>query len=299
MNDKIQLVLKKIDEAAEKLEFLPKITDRVLAFLKKPVIAGFPPLVNKITSKFGGAIAAVFSIIFAINCLKNALVSCFFENAPAGMMFGYAVAALIFIVVNCFLIHKMDGVFDKIIKTSPSRISSKNIFVIASFLSVLVALVSLIGGIYLAIDCKSFNLFIYGVVGAVFFVLLAIYNSAPEDFAVAEDENASAGEDFIAVSTFSIKLILRLIPILVFVLSIVGICQCVPEIFEAYTKSHGKGTYLNVPLMMETTSALGIFLFVGFIPLLAYFYYLISYVTLGLIRATLSIPRKLDEIIRK
>ena len=42
--------------------------------------------------------------------------------------------------------------------------------------------------------------------------------------------------------------------------------------------------------------ALGGFLFVGMIPLVAYIYYLVSYVSLDIIRAILSLPQKLDEL---
>ena len=48
--------------------------------------------------------------------------------------------------------------------------------------------------------------------------------------------------------------------------------------------------------MVSMMYALGGFLFVGMIPLVAYIYYLVSYVSLDIIRAVLSLPQKLDEL---
>ena len=118
----------------------------------------------------------------------------------------------------------------------------------------------------------------------------------PEEFAIEEDEKASAGEDFTAIATFGIKVILRLVPIVIFVLPIIGIFYCIPEIFKAYTQSYGDATYLNIGQMVSMMYALGGFLFVGMIPLVSCIYYLVSYVSLDIIRAVLSLPQKLDEL---
>ena len=48
--------------------------------------------------------------------------------------------------------------------------------------------------------------------------------------------------------------------------------------------------------MIMKMESLRMFLLVGCIPLFAYIYYLISYVSLDLIRAVLSLPQKLDEL---
>ena len=71
---------------------------------------------------------------------------------------------------------------------------------------------------------------------------------------------------------------------------------CIPEIFKSYTQSYGDATYLNIGQMVSMMYALGGFLFVGMIPLVAYIYYLVSYVSLDIIRAILSLPQKLDEL---
>ena len=148
----------------------------------------------------------------------------------------------------------------------------------------------------MAFNFKYFLFLVYGVIGAIFFFLLALYNSVPEEFAVVQDENASAGEDFTAITTFAIKVSLRLIPIIIFVVPIIGIVNCIPEIFTGYVQSSGDSNYLDIGSMIASMTMLGGFLLVGLIPLIAYIYYLISYVSLDIIRALLSLPQKLDEL---
>ena len=224
------------------------------------------------------------------------VVSFFFESAPRGTAFGLAVAAIITTLLSIYIVYKTTGIFDSIIATSRCRISSMNIFSIMVLVFCLMTVAFFVGGIYAAIEIKNFMFVIYGILGAVFTFLLALYNSNPEEFAIEEDEKASAGEDFTAIATFGIKVILRLVPIVIFVLPIIGIFYCIPEIFKAYTQSYGNATYLNIGQMVSMMYASGGFLFVGMIPLVAYIYYLVSYVSLDIIRAILSLPQKLDEL---
>lgn len=296
MNEKVQQIVQKVDFITDKCDVIVGSADRSVELLKKPFLACIPALINKITSKFSVATIALFGAFYFIFCLKNMLVSFFFEDGPSGMAFSYAFGSIIITALGCYVVYKTMGIFDKIIASSECRISSLNIFEIMVVVYLTLSVGSLLGGIYLAIDAKYFNFVIYGIIGSVFFFLLALYNSAPEDFAIVQDEKASAGEDFTAISTFVVKVILRLVPIAVFVVPIIGIFECIPEIFTTYTVSEGKEIYLNNFSMIMEMESLRMFLLVGCIPLFAYIYYLISYVSLDLIRAVLSLPQKLDEL---
>ena len=296
MNEKTQKILDKIDLSAEKLAILPKAIDSVNGFIKTPVVSAIPAVVNKIASKFGAVAVTLFGLLYACYCLKNMLISFFFEDAPAGLAFGCSVFALIAIVFSNYIIYKTDGIFDDIVKSSACRISSLNIFSIMTVFSVFASLASFVLGIYATFEYKEFEFFLFGLAGLIFFSLIALYCSTPEDFAITEDKNASAGEDFIALVTFSIKTVLRLVPIAVFVLAIVGIIQCIPETIETYTESVGSSIVMYTESMVCDMTTLGYFLLVGMIPLAAYFYYLGSYVSLDIIRAILSLPRALNEL---
>ena len=296
MNEKTQKILDKIDLFTAKLAALPKAIDSISGLIKTPVVSAIPAIVNKIASKFGAVAVTLFSLLYACYCLKNALISVFFEDAPAGLAFGCFALALIAIIFSNYIIYKTDGIFEDIVKSSACRISSLNIFAIMTVFNVFASIASFGLGIYAAIECKEFEFVLYGLAGLVFFILIALYCSTPEDFAITEDKNASAGEDFIALVTFSIKTVLCLVPIAVFILAIVGICQCIPAMIETYTESIGSKIYMDINAMVYDMTVLGYFLLVGMIPLFAYFYYLCSYVSMDIIRAILSLPRALNEL---
>lgn len=296
MNEKAKEIMAKVDQFTDKFQFFPKFLDKGVSLLKHPAVASVPGVISKLASRFSGIAMALFSVIFALYCLKNAVICMFFEDAPVGLSVGYALASLISIALNCYLIYKTDGIFDKIISTSQCRISSLNIFSILSFLFVFIAVFAFFYFLYEGINIESAEMIIIAVVSLLFFLLLAFFTSSPEDFAIVEDENASAGEDFTAVCTFSIKLVLRLIPIVVFVLPIIGICCCIPEIADTYTETVGDMLIIDADQLVYEMSDLAWYLLIGLIPLLAYFYYLTSYVALDFIRAVLSLPRKLDDL---
>ena len=296
MNEKVQKIMEKVDAFTDKVQIFPKFIDKGVQILKHPFMACIPGVINKIASRFSGIIFTLFAILFFICCLKNSIICLFFEDAPAGMMFGYAIASLISIVLNYYMIYKTSNIFEKIISTSTCRISSTNIFGIFTFLNLFGSICSLIGGIYFGIEAKSVQLIIGGIVGFFLLLLMALYTSTPEDFAIVEDSTASAGEDFTAIATFFIKVILRLIPILIFVLPIIGIFNCFSAIFETYVESYGNQNFLSTDFMIAEVANISNYLLIGLIPLAAYFYYLINYVILDLIRAVLSLPSKLDEL---
>ena len=211
------------------------------------------------------------------------------------MYLGIAALALISIAVNSYLIYKTDGIFEKIITASPVKISSLNIFSIMTFICILLAVISFGAGIYFAVTFRVFLIFIAGTAAMLLFIIFALFNAAPEHFAVTEDENASAGEDLIAVITFGYKTFLRLIPIILLLLPIAGGVMCIAEIFTSYVETFGDKAVLNTMEMFTKSSILGLFLTTGFIPLIAYFNYLINYLLLDIVRAILSLPRALNE----
>lgn len=292
MNVKVQEIMGKLDEFAERISILPKMLDKGMVFLKKPEVACIPTVISKIASKFSGLASALFSALFTLYCLKNFVISMFSKWAPTGIIFGFVITGLIALFINYYILYKTDGIFNKIITTSHCRISSVNIFTIFSFLFLFLAAVSLIGGLYAGIEFKSFQMIIMAIVGTLLCLVMSIFNANPEEFAIVEDSEASAGEDFVTIATFSIKIVLKLIPLVVFILPLIGFFRSIPEVFTTYIQE-GE---VDANTMMTKTFELAGFLMVGIIPLLAYFYYLFSYVFLDIIRAVLSLPHKLDEL---
>lgn len=296
MNEKVQEILSKVDVVTEKCNIVPKFMDYSIVFMKKPVIACIPALLNKIISRFSLVTVALFTVLYIIYCLKNMVISFFFDEGPAGMCFGMVIYAIFAFALCSYVIDKTMGIFDNVIANSSCRISSFNIFSIMTVFFQFLALGSLVGGIYGAIEAGYFMLVIYGIVGALFFFLLSVYNSSPEEFAIVLDKDASAGEDCVAIFTFMIKVVLRLVPIAIFVLLVVGIVDCIPAIFTTYTHSFGNSISLEAEVMVGEMTSVGAYLLVGLLPVFAYIYYLLSYLSLDLVRAVLSLPKKLDNI---
>jgi DNA-directed RNA polymerase subunit RPC12/RpoP len=276
--------------------YLPRGIDRLICALKNPSIADFLNKASRITSKLSIAVTILYALLFAVYSLKNAMVCMTFKNSYAGMYLGITLLALVAIAVNSYLIYKTEGIFEKIINGSPSRISSLNIFAVMTFIYILLAIISFGGGIFFAVTMKNFLLFICGTAALVLFAIFALYNAVPENFAISEDEEASAGEDLIAVVTFSCKIFLRMLPIVLFLIPVAGIIFCVPEIFTTYVETFGNSASLDSFGMLTKTGILSLFLLTGFIPLISYFSYLINYLFLDIIRAVLSLPGAVENI---
>lgn len=296
MDEKVKNFMDKVDMVTEKCNIVPEFLEYAVNYMKKPVITCIPALINKITSKFSLVTVCLLALVYAIYCLKNMVVSFFFKSGPSGISFGLALGAIIVTLLSCYIIYKTNGIFDKIIASSQCRISSLNFFSIMVLFFLFMTVILLVGGIYAAIAFKYFMFLVFGIGGAIFTFLMALFCAVPEDFSIAEDEKVSAGEDFIAIATFSVKVVLRLVPILIFIASIAGIVVLIPAIFRLYTQSSGDTVQLQGGLMLSEMFFYANFLLIGLFPLAAYLYYLITYVSLDLIRAVLSLPQKLDEL---
>ncbi|MBE6378929.1 MAG: hypothetical protein E7051_08965 [Lentisphaerae bacterium] len=294
INEKVQKFMDKIDSTTEKYNFVSKFMDYAVDFMKKPQISCISPLVNKITSKLSLVTAVLFAVFYVVFCLKNMVICFFFEDAPYGMAFFLAIAAIVITLLGIYIIDKMSGILDNIITTSQCRISSLNYFSIITLFFEVTIIISFFGGIYMAVKEKSIIFAVLGIIGAFFSLMCALYSSSPENFSVVQDKKASAGEDLVTIIFFGIKTVLRLIPIITFLAPIIGICLIIPEIFETYTYSDFK--ILKVGEMVQNMIIFGCFLLVGMLPLVAYINYLTNYIIIDIIRAILSLPQKLDKL---
>ena len=125
---------------------------------------------------------------------------------------------------------------------------------------------------------------------------MQIFLADPEKFGIVADETASAGEDFISILTFVLKVMLRLVPVALLVLSVIGLIRIVPMIFTTYIQSgESSNRFLTANMLADMTAAAR-FVLIGLLPLAVYLIYIFYYVTLDLIRAILQLPGKLDAL---
>lgn len=296
MSEKVQNVMKKIDSLAEISAKLPQKIDQLMLKLKDSNAMGIPLIVSKFLSKFSGLVFMLLTILFIVFCLKTFIVSLAFKDIPRGMLVTHIFFAVGAVLVSSYVFYKMEEVFERIIKSSQCRISSLNIFSILSFFCWVLAAILLLNGVYLGITAKSFFPTILGVAFAAFFVLLAFFNASPEEFAITIDEKASAGEDWITLMTFVNKIILRLVPIAIFIYSCVGIYECLNYTFSSCVVSNDYSSYFDIRKMIYNLHTLRAFLWVGVLPLVAYVVYLVNYLCIDIIRIILSLPQKMDEL---
>lgn len=296
MNDKVKAGVENIDKATGKCNLIiDSVFDKYFQFLKykgDAILGGL----ERFAARFGVLAMLLCGLLYTVLCLKNMVLSFFFKDAPAKMCFVLAVGSLIALVICIYAAAKMIDALSKVIKSSNCKISSLNIFSVMTAVGLLAAIGSFIGGIYFAIEFKFAQFFFYGLGSAVFFTLITIYTANPEKFGIVADETASAGEDFVSISTFALKVMLRLVPIVMLGLAIVGILQIVPMIFKTYVHSDGNTNRLMVMAMTGGMIGTLNFVFIGILPLVAYIVYIFYYVTLDLIRAVLQLPGKLDEL---
>lgn len=296
MNEKVKNAYEKVDRTMEKCNsILSEDFDRWLGILKTRGGA-IPGIVERIASRFSVSAMLVCGLLYVVLCLKNMVVSFFFKGAPAGMCFAQAVGALVALALCVYAAAKMLDALSKVINSSECKISSLNIFSVFTAIGLLLTVASFLGGIYLAFEAKAVSLFFYGLAGAAFFALITIYSANPETFGITEDETASAGEDFVAIYTFGLKVMLRLVPVALLIVPIVGICQIVPMIFRTYVHQGENANRLMTGFMIAEMNFAMVFVFVGLIPLAAYLVYIFYYVVLDLIRAVLQLPNKLDAL---
>ena len=296
MNEKVKAGVENIDKATGMCNLLiNNVFDKYFMFMKSKgdAIIGF---VERLAGRFGVIAMLLCGVLYTILCLKNMVLSFFFKDAPAKLCFALAVGSVIALVICVYAAIKMIDALSKVISSSTCKISSLNIFAVMTAVGLLLAIGSLIGGIYFAIEFKAAGMFTYGLGGAVFFSLLTFYTANPEKFGIVADETASAGEDFVSISTFGLKVMLRLVPIILLALAIVGILQIVPMIFKTYVHSDGNTNRLLVGAMTGGMLATMEFVLIGLMPLFAYLFYIAYYVALDLIRAVLQLPGKLDAL---
>ena len=296
MNDQIKTGVENVDKTAGMCNsFITGYFDRGLQLLKSKdgIILDF---VENIASRFSIFAMLVCGLLYVLLCLKNTIFSFFFKEAPTKMCISLAICSLIALVICAYAAAKMLDALSKVISSSSCKISSLNFFSVMTAIGVLQTVVAFLGGIYFAIEFRSFQIFFYGLGGTVFFALITLYIANPEKFGIVADETASAGEDFVSIFTFALKVMLRLVPVELLGLSIIGIVRILPMLFTTYIRSGENTNYFLTQYMLADMIGTAGFVFIGILPLAVYLVYIFYYVVLDLIRAVLQLPSKLDAL---
>jgi hypothetical protein len=189
-----------------------------------------------------------------------------------------------------------------IIANTPSRVSSRAFFDCTALVLLILAVMVTLGGIVGAINLNSFAPLLPALVGAVIMVGFATLLLHPTSINVSVGEG-SAGEEAIGIITTFLKANLKLVPIVFFLLAVLGGLTLVAGFFgDRAAQSIGGGVLMTLPIpvgMLPYGFAGSTLAIVAcFVPIVVYFVFLLQYLMLDVIRAILAVPAKLDALRR-
>ena len=189
----------------------------------------------------------------------------------------------------------------KLIASTPNQLSSRSFLECVGLFAILGAISSLVGGLIASVQMDSMMPMITALLTVAYLLYFAMIALHPEEVNVNISGDATAGEEAISLLSFFTKIGLKLAPLLFFLLAVAGaiftllalfhvgeeatamfMAALVPQALAAFAQSLPPGPFLVLIACL--------------VPVLAYFFFLMWYLILDLMRAVLVVPRKLDEL---
>jgi len=186
---------------------------------------------------------------------------------------------------------------DVLIDKNPSRMSSSAFLDSFALLSIIGGVGILLYNIYLAIKIPSFSPLLMGLV---FFLLLwffAFVLMNPKEITVSIVKDTTAGQEAIGIITLFIKSIMKLVPIIFGIGVIYGSISMLIHMFGLF-KANPQVAWFKIS-SFNISSDMSILIITGLLPLLAYLGFVIAFLFIDITRAILSIPEKLEQLIKK
>jgi hypothetical protein len=249
---------------------------------------GFSKRIGHYAVLGGAAATLIYGLIMAI---KNE----YFTFLITGLVFVGVIA------VAQFAASRFLDAADKIIASTPSRVSSPAFFECVGLIVIIIGIGLLIGGIRTAIYARHFAPLIVALVGALLVFSYAAVMLHPKVVNVQVGEG-SAGEEAIGILTTLMKANLLLAPLVFFLLSALGALIVLAAFFgDQFAAAFGQILQvLPIPMYGGSFGFMGSSLIVAgcLVPILIYFAFLLQYLLLDVIRAILAVPGKLDALRR-
>lgn len=170
---------------------------------------------------------------------------------------------------------------------TPSRLSSPAFLNTVAMVHAVVAVVSLVGGLLLSVQERSFSVLI-----SAWFIALVAYGIAfislyPDRINVDVDPGVGAGEEALGILSFAIKLVVRLIPFVYGVGMIIGALALLGACFSRLgPQGYGMLGWQGSRLLLSAAA----------FPLAGYLAFILYQLALDVLRAILVLPGKLDAL---
>lgn len=196
---------------------------------------------------------------------------------------------------------------ERILASTPNRISSKAFLDCAGLLLLLAALGLFIGGIYTAIRVSSAAPLVSAIVIAPLLMLAGAIALNPDVVGV-EIKESSAGEEAVGIMSFCLKIWVKIVPPLFCLLALAGCVITVWSWFDAKMAAFslsGFAQFGGVKLlpfldafMIRGMAGPSLVLYACMTPVIVYLLFIFWSLALDLARAILAIPGKLDSLKR-
>lgn len=238
----------------------------------------------------GAALALVQAIVTGA---RSGYFGGFVAALGGGIAVAGAVAVLQYVAFRFFTAN------DTLVKNNPSRIGSAAFLDCLALILLVLAFVSVVGGVFTGIAAMSVTPLIPAAISAVALLFGAGIALNPK-LCNIEIQESSAGEEAIGLASYFGKAALVVQPLFFGLLALGGTLAICVSFFNSSASEMIAGTLQSVPGAGAFASAGGAALLVvaGVIPAIYYVGFLFLYLQLDLFRAILGIPRQLDRMKR-
>ncbi len=264
--------------------FFVKLIEKILGSIRKlltPKLLGFFSKWLTILGHYSLLIASILALLIGI---IGAI------RLESFMFFLTALGFSILVLVIQYIADKFSHAGEILIKNNPTSLSSTAFLDSLGLLAMIGGIVALLVNLYFAIKSPSLNALLTGVGLFVFLEFVALIALNPELITVDVVKETTAGEEAIGILTFFIKKIIKLVPILFGLGVIIGTVMLLVSSFDLFSNER----MLFAPAKIEWSYSL--IISSGLLPLLSYILFVLYYLVIDIIRAILSLPRKIDNL---
>ncbi len=264
--------------------FFVKLIEKILESIRKlltPKLLGFFNKWLTILGHYSLLIASVLALLIGI---IGAI------RLESFMFFLTALVFSIFVLVIQYIADKFSHAGEILIKNNPTSLSSTAFLDSLGLLAMIGGIVALLVNLYFAIKSPSLNALLTGVGLFVFLEFVALIALNPELITVDVVKETTAGEEAIGILTVFLKKIMKLVPILFGLGVIIGTVMLLISSFNLFSNER----MFFAPAKIEWSYSL--IISSGLLPLLSYILFVLFYLIIDIIRAILSLPRKIDNL---
>jgi len=264
--------------------FFVKLIEKILGSIRKLLCPKLLDFFNKWLTMLGNYSLLIASILALLIGIIGAI------RLESFMFFLTALVFSILVLVIQYIADKFSHAGEILIKNNPTSLSSTAFLDSLGLLAMIGGIVALLVNLYFAIKSPSMNALLTGLGLFVFLEFVALIALNPELITINIVKETTAGEEAIGILTFFIKKIMKLVPIVFGLGVIIGTIMLLVSSFDLF--SNEKILFASAKI----ERSYGLIICSGLLPLLSYILFVLYYLVIDIIRAILSLPKKIDNL---